>query len=296
MNKEIMVSIITVSYNAGKTIEKSIKSVEKEKKQENLIEYIVIDGASSDNTMHIVEKYSNVIDISISEKDNGLYDALNKGIRISNGDYTLFLAADDELLPGAITRFKDSVDLEKDLWCGDTIVFYAGYYKFFRSNKNLDFLYQECTLRNAATFFKRNIFDRYGYYDPNYKCAADRELFLRLYVKGAKFQIENIPIELFKMGGISSKDPGRYAVPEDKAISIKYGMDMKKAEHYYTKLLKKIRKENFLGGLIKISQRLNLYKLFCTICGHGNDFLTDSQIETYCLRDDYGSKKYTKFI
>ena len=98
--KNYKISIITVVKNNEKTIEKAIKSVI-EQSYKN-IEYIVIDGKSNDNTIKILEKYKNKIDILISEKDNSIWDAMNKGLSRASGDLVGFLNSDDYYYPNAI--------------------------------------------------------------------------------------------------------------------------------------------------------------------------------------------------
>ena len=87
------VTIITVSYNSGKTIETTFKSLLNQTYPN--IEYIVIDGGSNDNTLKISEKYSDLINVLVSEPDNGLYDAMNKGLKIATGDVIGILNSDD---------------------------------------------------------------------------------------------------------------------------------------------------------------------------------------------------------
>ena len=87
------ISIITVCYNSGKTIEDTFKSVQSQSYKD--IEYIVIDGGSKDNTLELINQYKEIIDYSVSEKDNGLYDAMNKGIEKATGDVIGFLNSDD---------------------------------------------------------------------------------------------------------------------------------------------------------------------------------------------------------
>lgn len=89
--KEVILSVITVVYNAGFLIEKTIKSIiEQPLFKSNNIQYIIIDGGSSDKTIEIIKNYEKYIDYWISEKDNGIYDAMNKGIDISKGNGLLF--------------------------------------------------------------------------------------------------------------------------------------------------------------------------------------------------------------
>jgi len=94
-NTKILISIVTVVYNGGNFLEKTIKSVLSQS-YEN-IEYIIVDGASSDNTLDIIKKYKDKISIVVSEKDDGLYDAMNKGLKLASGDFINFMNAGDIL-------------------------------------------------------------------------------------------------------------------------------------------------------------------------------------------------------
>ena len=90
-----MISIITACYNSESTIAATIKSVAKQKS--NQMQYIVIDGGSTDNSLNIIEEYKGIVDDVISEPDMGIYDAWNKGLLLSRGEYVAFLGADDLL-------------------------------------------------------------------------------------------------------------------------------------------------------------------------------------------------------
>lgn len=244
------ITIITVSFNAEETIGRTLESVKKNKDSD--LEYVVVDGDSKDGTKSIIENYRNIIDCYICEKDDGIYDALNKGIRNANGEWVMLLAADDELLPGALNNFIDSVKKDTQIWCGSIIAKKPYGYFMEPSDKDLNRLNYECSLRNPATFFKKRIFDEHGYYMEKYRCNGDRELFLRMYLKGVKFQIEDIPIVLFSWGGISTNNSCDYAIPESKKISIKYGiMNEKEAAEYYDSLLaKEEKKHNFRNSVL----------------------------------------------
>lgn len=221
--KGYWITIITPVYNAEEYIEKTIDSVIKSKTEG--IEYIVIDGQSDDMTKDIIEKHRTVIDYYVSEKDNGIYDALNKGILNAHGKYIMMLAAGDYLLDGALTTVRDIISDDIDVFCG-TIIHHSDIgYQYVPSEKELEKLYLYCSLRHPASIFKKQQFEKYGYYSPEYKCAGDREIFLRWYRLGAKFQIENIPITLFESGnGISTANPTKHLIPEDVKISRLYNV------------------------------------------------------------------------
>lgn len=239
------ISIITVSYNAEDTIEQTLISIKKNKTSD--IEYIIIDGNSQDGTKKIINQYLDIVDIYVSEKDNGIYDALNKGIKIATGEWVMLLAADDKLLLGALDKFKESVKPDTEIWCG-SIIAQNPYGCFIEeSDPDLTKLNYSCTLRNPATLFRKYLFEKYGYFSIKYKCSGDRELFLRMRINGVKFQIENIPIVLFSWGGISTRDLCNYAIPESKEITIKYGiMNKEQANIYYRKLMIKEKTKKYL--------------------------------------------------
>jgi len=118
MNENPKVSIITITYNAEKVLERTIFSILNQTYKN--IEYIIIDGASNDGTLIIVEKYKNDIDIIISEPDNGLYDAMNKGLKAANGEYVWFMNAGDEIFDENTTEeiFKN---LDADIYYGNAL-------------------------------------------------------------------------------------------------------------------------------------------------------------------------------
>ena len=98
-----LITIVTATYNAGRTLETCIKSVLSQKADD--IEYIIVDGASTDNTVSIVEKYKSDIDIFISEPDKGVYDAWNKALRVCHGEWIVFLGADDYYAEGSLDKY-----------------------------------------------------------------------------------------------------------------------------------------------------------------------------------------------
>ena len=217
------ISIITVCFNAALTIENTLKSVKKLKEQDDNIEYIVIDGQSTDETNLIISRYQDIIDIFVSEPDSGMYDALNKGIKLSSSEWVMLLAADDCIIPKGIELFRDTVKLETDIWCGSLVC--QDQYGFFvhQSSNELEKLRDCCVLRNPASVFKKSIFYKFGFYDTNFKCNGDGELFYRMYINNVSFQIENIPMVIFGLDGMSS-DSTQYAIPERAMIYKKYGL------------------------------------------------------------------------
>ncbi|MCX3070492.1 glycosyltransferase family 2 protein [Providencia stuartii] len=205
------VSIITATYNSSKTIIDTIKSLEQQTYSN--IEYIIIDGASKDNTLNIIKKHSKKVSLIISEPDLGIYDALNKGIKLSTGDIIGFLHSDDIFAyPNAIE------DLVFTLESNDTQAVYADLEYVSKDNisnvirkwKSGD--YKQSNLKKGwmpphPTFYmKRDLYINYGGFDLNFKISADYDSLLR-YLWLNNISISYLPKVVTKMriGGASNR-------------------------------------------------------------------------------------------
>lgn len=204
------ISIITVSYNSESTIRDTILSVLSQTYPG--IEYIVVDGASTDGTLRIINEYRDRINTVISEPDKGIYDAMNKGIRSATGDFVGILNSDDffaapdiieglvaflQKNPGWDCSYSDVVYVKRDK--PDKIVrLYSS--KNFTPRR----LHFGLMIPHAGFYAKRNLFERFGYYKLGYRVAADFELMARFMKSGAVFG--RYPRVMVKMrsGGISS--------------------------------------------------------------------------------------------
>lgn len=205
-NKQI--SIIIATYNASFTIKKCLESIAPQKT--NQCELLIIDGNSTDNTLSIVNCYESVVDRYICESDTGIYDAWNKGIKLSKGEWLMFIGADDILLPNAINdylKILNSNDLVKDV---DYICAKNEYVD--KNGKLLKILGSEPSWNKmrkinvaahvASLHNKDRLFNEIGLYDLNFKICADYELLLR---KGNKLKYLFIPSHIARMmiGGMS---------------------------------------------------------------------------------------------
>nr|ELR5079723.1 glycosyltransferase [Providencia rettgeri] len=178
------ISIITATYNSSKTIIDTILSLEKQTYSN--IEYIIVDGASSDNTLDIIKKYSTKISTIISEPDKGIYDALNKGIMASTGDIVGFLHSDDIFAyPNAIE------DLVNTLVNDESQAIYADLEYVSKENTEnvvrrwVSGSYKHENLKKGwmpphPTFFmKKELYKEHGVFDLNFKISADYDSLLR---------------------------------------------------------------------------------------------------------------------
>lgn len=198
MNYKPLVSIVTVVYNGEKTIEKTIQSVISNPHFSN-IEYIIIDGLSTDGTVKIVKKYAEDITCWISEHDNGIYDAMNKGWQFSRGEYVYFLGADDILLDIPIETLGKVLEQDIGIVYGNVQLTNGG---LFISQYNWR-IYLLNTLHHQGMFLKKAIVDRVPF-NIEYRVFADFDLNQRLYKRKIKaLGVKNI-ITLFNMNGISN--------------------------------------------------------------------------------------------
>jgi len=205
------ISIITSVYNNKETIKDAIESVLNQTYKN--IEYIIVDGASSDGTIEIVESYGDKISTFVSESDEGIYDGLNKGVSLSTGDVVAFLHSDD------IYASDNIVQKIADEFIQDSLL--DGVYgdlvytpkddtsKVLRYWKSKDFdmsLLSQGWMSAHPTFFvRREVYEKYGGFDLGFKIAGDYDFMLRVLSAGIK--VKYIPEVLYKMrvGGESNK-------------------------------------------------------------------------------------------
>ena len=210
MKKDILISIITVCYNSAKTIEKTFQSIQKQTYKN--IEYIVIDGNSTDNTLDIISKYNNIITKNISERDNGLYDAMNKGILLATGDIIGILNSDDIYAnKNVISNINKQIKLFKvDSAYGDLVYTKSDdLNKTIRYWKSGDFSKKKFLygwMPPHPTFFvKREIYIKHGFFNLKLKSAADYEIMLRLlYKKNISTTYLNEILVKMRVGGKSN--------------------------------------------------------------------------------------------
>ena len=206
----MLVTIITTCYNSALTIEKTINSVISQDYKE--IEYLIIDGLSTDETLQITSKYKSQISRIISEPDKGIYDALNKGLNVSNGDIIGFVHSDDILANNSV--ITDIVNMFKEnkfdiLW-GDLIIknIISKKIKRFYSGKKIDKNSFDIGVMppHPATFIRTKVYKKFGSFNTLYKIASDYDLLFRFIVLSevSYGYIDKILV-IMSDGGISNK-------------------------------------------------------------------------------------------
>lgn len=206
MPKNNLISIITVVYNGEAHIENALKSVSDQ--TDKNFEYIIIDGNSSDNTLSLIKKYNNIVDILVSENDSGLYDAMNKGIKLASGKFIYFLNSDDFLFDYKVIEDLNFIlkDIDSQIVFGIIDVKYKN--PDYVLEKNIEFddynLKRGIQPMHSASFFKREILLKMGLFDLKYKSAADFELFCKASKLKLNYKYINRKIAFFNDGGYSS--------------------------------------------------------------------------------------------
>ncbi len=201
------ISIITPSFNSAKTIEKTILSVINQQKKYPL-EYIVIDGDSTDNTCEIIQRYltNKNIDIFISEPDSGAYDAMNKGINLASGEIIGIINSDDWYLEDAIKIVEEEFDKypDIDILYSPIENYYQGEYMATFIPGELEKLSIRFTLNHPSCFIKKSAYIAAGLYDLQYKIAADYDMILRLFNNGFQFHFIETSLAAYSLNGMSS--------------------------------------------------------------------------------------------
>ena len=247
-----LVSVITICYNAEESIAKTIESVIGQTYPS--IEYIIIDGKSTDGTLNVIKQYEKHIDIFISERDDGIADAFNKGIKLSNGKYIQLLNADDWLPSNKIELsieefeesrwagfiFGDIIKVDKE---GNVLFTVKGDRNYHRSVRFV------CPrFSHPSMMVKKKIYEKYGLFDTSWTIGMDYEWFLRIYRKGVRGKYADSIFTYMRDDGISSN--WKKTLKEDYMISKYHGLPGMIAGIVY------------LFRFLKVSVRLQLEKIF----------------------------------
>ena len=199
------VTIITVCYNAVDLIEDTLESVLNQTYAN--LEYIVIDGGSKDGTIDVIRKYESRIAKFISEPDKGIYDAMNKGIAFSTGEWINFMNAGDVFVNDTVIEDVFSRTIKKDvgLIYGNVLMNYPGNDGIVKVLDNLKKGQIQFSLNHQSTFTKGDFLREVGY-DISYKLAADANSFNEIYKRGLGFQYVPVTISCYEaVNGVSSK-------------------------------------------------------------------------------------------
>lgn len=198
------ISIITITFNSEKSLEDTIKSVIIQN-YDNL-EYLIIDGKSSDGTLDIVEKYRDKIDVVVSESDKGISDAFNKGIRLATGEIIGIINSDDQLLPGALDAIADAYEPGVDVYRGHVVIWNEETGKRISVKPTMKFPITKKikAVAHPGTFVTKQAYERWGTFQLKYHYSMDADLLHRYYKAHANFKYIGKDLAIFKLGGATS--------------------------------------------------------------------------------------------
>jgi glycosyltransferase involved in cell wall biosynthesis len=194
-------SIITINYNNLNGLIKTVNSVINQSLKD--FEFIVIDGGSTDGSVEFIKDNQDHIDYWVSEKDNGIYHAMNKGIEVAKGEYCLFLNSGDCLID----------DLTLNKVCNKINTVDLIFFNYFDQKIKKEFLsfsdfWFQTPYCHQAIFFKKSVFDDLGLYNEKLKIVADWEIILRAIYYKKKYKIFNEEIVIVEQSGISNTNEG----------------------------------------------------------------------------------------
>ncbi len=205
-------TIITVSYHSENTIADTIKSV----LEQDFVdcEFIIIDGTSKDNTIPVARSFIEAFNSKgiaftiISEKDKGIYDAMNKGIMLAKGNWIGIINSDDFYESGTLKKVAEAIQLQPT-----TEIFYGNMNLYDSENKeittikpmsDLSKMGHTMNIFHPTVFIKKHVYHSWGVYDLRYRLTADWDLLKRMYVNGVKFQYVDATFANFRKGGAGS--------------------------------------------------------------------------------------------
>lgn len=187
------VTVVTVCYNSVNTIEKTILSVLNQTYPD--VEYIIIDGGSTDGTIDIIKKYADRLAYWVSEPDKGIYDAMNKGITVASGKYINFMNADDTFYDNEVIKTIFSTDYDDDVIYGKTLKV-TPTSTYVMRNRPISFLSQNISFGHQASFSKVELMKKIKF-DLRYKSAADYDFFHTVMKNNGKFREVPFIVSIF---------------------------------------------------------------------------------------------------
>lgn len=213
------ISIITINYNDKVGLQKTFDSVFNQTNKN--FEYLVIDGNSNDGSKELIEENVSKINFWISEKDTGVYNAMNKGIKAAKGEYLIFMNSGDSFYNHeVIEKTNQLIDGNSDIYYGNALFISENEKKEVVYNKKIDFnFFRKNNFCHQATFIKKQLFETSFYYSENLKIVSDWEFFIFQVCKNnAKIKHLNLLIANYDLTGMSSVDQNKKLILEERNL------------------------------------------------------------------------------
>lgn len=256
-----LISVVTVVFNGAKHLEKTINSVLKQTYDN--VEYIIIDGGSTDGTLDIIRQYEEQIDYWVSEPDGGIYDAMNKAAALATGEWINFMNTGDNFHDNkVISSMFNGVDLDEvSVVYGDVIHVFSHKYKVLHKSRPLKLFYQSKPFSHQSVFVKTTFLQNKSF-DQQYPINADYDFFYKLYQADLKFLYQPIVVANYDMFGASTDYVKSFQ--ERKRILLQY--DPQKVSYLSYKLFLKLKLKEIIKSLLPnrlvTHVRINLSKLY----------------------------------
>jgi len=264
-------SIITINLNNKEGLEKTIKSVACQTFTD--YEFIIIDGLSTDGSVELINEYQDKISYWVSEKDSGIYNAQNKGIKQANGEFLYFLNSGDALYEDSTLEKIFGDDPHDPFICGSFYMEVAGRLELDTSYKYRDWhlaIYELFSgfLCHQAFFIHRSNFEKYGLYDESLRVVADWKLFFKgIAIEQLPVRYKDVFVVIYNMEGFSTQIGGKVIYPEKLKVCREYLNEdaVKKLERLYY-----LEQNGFVTDVIK--SKAWIYNCFRAFCKAGRIF------------------------
>jgi glycosyltransferase involved in cell wall biosynthesis len=260
MGANPIISVITVVYNGKATIEETIRSILNQ--SDGFYEYIVVDGASTDGTLEIVAKYKDNITRIISEPDKGIYDAMNKGVALSRGEWIIFMNSGDQFASNDVLRTFSAANLSQaDVVYGDALISYNTFKRLHRHVPLQDF-WKGMPFSHQACFVRRKVFEGQPF-NTQYKLSSDFDFLYRAYLNKRRFLYLPVLVCNFDYTGGASVNHATQSIRERKEIVLGYRFSLKAWLYYscyvqyvvWSGRLKNVLGKRFTEWIIKSVKR-----------------------------------------
>ena len=224
-------SIITINLNNKEGLQKTIDSIISQTYKD--YEWIIIDGGSTDGSKELIEKYDKYVTYWISEPDKGIYNAMNKGIKIAKGEYLNFMNSGDTFYDSSVldSVYKLTINTNSDIYYGNSLYIYETKERIFYRPQDITLLYlYKDTILHQSSFIKRELFNASGY-DETLKIVSDWKMWLIWMLQDKKFYYLDLIISRFDAYGISTTNTILVSQEREKVIkdilplSIRHSLD-----------------------------------------------------------------------